>query len=174
MLGCHEDEQGLKNEEDLNAATIRNCLLRQSLPSDIPDHLFLPFPNLTRDDTEHGVRIRGSDFPHLAMDCWSAPAKFCAQVLPLKNQLSARFIDLSAQFPTSDFGPIKLVSAALRLPGQAVQERSDCHHGLPLRTKPRKLRVVFVSTCAALKHLLCKQGLAPGRNQSFGIQIPRM
>lgn len=103
-----------------------------------------------------------------------ALSQFGPEMLPLVRHLSTRFFDLSAKSSPCDFGTVKLVAPPFGLLDDAIEECGDRMDRPPVSAETGELWMMPIPTGATLQNFLSQQRLAPGGDQSFGIQVTRM
>lgn len=92
---------------------------------------------------------------------WRAPLQFFPQVLPLVKQLPIGFGQGDGCSLLGNFRAVELVTAAARFLVDHAKIRCHRGHRFFMRFESSELRVVSVSFCFALQHLLGEQGFAP-------------
>jgi len=117
------------------------------------------------------MRIRHGDSADLGENSGAAHPKLPAKVAPLVEQLPAGLRDSWYGRSRADFFSVKPVAAPGCFLLEPAKECGDCRKRPRAGLEPGQLWVVAVAPRPAGKDLLRKQGLAPGRDQAFGIEV---
>ena len=108
------------------------------------------------------------------MNLRGARTEFGLEVLPLVKQLASGFFEVGTEPGAGDFGGVEVVASALGFVGEAGQEGGDSRNRARMRAEARELRVFGVAAGSSLQDFLGEEGLAPGGDETFGVEVAGM
>jgi len=101
-------------------------------------------------------------------------SQLALEVAPFVVELSAGLADPAAAGRATELRTIERITPPSPFLVQLAKKRIDARERAPMRTKPDQLRMIAVTAGPAAEDGTGEERLAPGRNKTARVEIPRM